>query len=143
MKTRRRPPRREKGPHAIDIAVGARVRLRRNMLGLSQDQLGKHLGLAFQQVQKYERGANRIGASRLYEIALFFDVPVSFFFDKTDPVHAPALEPVPRDDPFTAPDVLELVGVYWRLEPEVRAPLLDLVRVLGPTTRRCRRRRAA
>jgi transcriptional regulator with XRE-family HTH domain len=115
----------EKGPHPIDVAVGARVRLRRNMLGLSQEQLAKHLGLAFQQVQKYERGANRIGASRLYEIAQLFEVPIAFFFDKTDPVRAPAVEPAARDDPFAAPDVLELVGVYWRLEPDVRARVLD------------------
>ena len=142
MKGRRPQRPREKGPRPIDVAVGARVKLRRNMLGLSQEQLGKHLGVAFQQVQKYEHGTNRIGASRLYELALLFEVPIAFFFDKTDPVRAPAVDPTPapRDDPFAAPDVLELVGVYWRLEPDVRARLLDLVRVLGPTVRRYRRR---
>src|SRR5689334_10445665 len=78
-------------PNPIDVRVGARVRLRRQMLGLSQEKLGEAIGLTFQQVQKYERGANRIGASRLYELSRILDVPVSFFFDDTDPVRAPAM----------------------------------------------------
>src|SRR5271168_5216569 len=88
----RRPGRRKlDGPHPIDVHVGSRVRLRRNMLGLSQEKLGEAIGLTFQQVQKYERGANRIGASRLMELSGVLDVPVSFFFDETDPVRAPAI----------------------------------------------------
>src|SRR3954451_2836690 len=78
-------------PNPIDVRVGARLRLRRNMLGLSQEKLGEAIELTFQQVQKYERGANRIGASRLYELSQVLDVPVSFFFDGTDPVRAPAI----------------------------------------------------
>src|ERR1051325_9254823 len=77
-------------PNPIDVRVGARLRLRRNMLGLSQEKLGEAIGLTFQQVQKYERGANRIGASRLHELSRVLDVPISFFFDDTDPVRAPA-----------------------------------------------------
>src|SRR5215203_3079760 len=90
--THRRPgrPRADK-PNPIDVQVGSRVRLRRNMLGLSQEKLGEAIGLTFQQVQKYERGANRIGASRLHELSRVLDVPVSFFFDDTDPVRAPAM----------------------------------------------------
>src|ERR1044071_7122837 len=76
-------------PNPIDVRVGARLRLRRNMIGLSQEKLGEALGLTFQQVQKYERGTNRIGASRLYELSRILDVPVSFFFDNTDPARAP------------------------------------------------------
>src|ERR1700760_2601973 len=77
-----RRPGRQKGdkPNPIDIHVGSRVRLRRNMLGLSQEKLGEAIGLTFQQVQKYERGANRIGASRLWELSGVLDVPVQFFF---------------------------------------------------------------
>src|ERR671929_943996 len=88
-----RPPGRPKmeTPNPIDIHVGSRVRLRRNMLGLSQEKLGESIGLTFQQVQKYERGANRIGASRLHELSRVLDVPVSFFFDDVDPVRAPAI----------------------------------------------------
>src|ERR1700689_1524778 len=88
----RRPGRRKSdGPDPIDVNVGSRVRLRRNMLGLSQEKLGDALGLTFQQVQKYERGANRIGASRLLELSRVLDVPVAFFYDETDPVRAPAI----------------------------------------------------
>src|SRR5215203_5670149 len=94
--THRRPgrPRADK-PNPIDVQVGSRVRLRRNMLGLSQEKLGDAIGLTFQQVQKYERGANRIGASRLHELSRVLDVPISFFFDDTDPVRAPAMADLP------------------------------------------------
>ncbi len=68
-------------PNPIDIHVGKRLRLRRTLLGMSQERLGELLGLTFQQVQKYERGANRIGSSRLFELGQILDVPVSFFFD--------------------------------------------------------------
>src|SRR5277367_1577262 len=68
-------------PNPIDTHVGARVRLRRTLLGMSQEKLGEAIGLTFQQVQKYERGANRIGASRLFDLSRVLDVPVSFFFD--------------------------------------------------------------
>ncbi|WP_025824682.1 helix-turn-helix domain-containing protein [Asaia astilbis] len=65
----------------IDALVGARIRLRRTLLGMSQEKLGAALGLTFQQVQKYERGANKVGASRLYEMSRVLDVPIGFFFD--------------------------------------------------------------
>lgn len=68
-------------PDPIDVHVGSRVRLRRTFLGLSQSQIGKALGLTFQQIQKYERGANRIGSSRLFKLSKFLDVPVTYFFD--------------------------------------------------------------
>jgi transcriptional regulator with XRE-family HTH domain len=68
-------------PNPIDVHVGKRLRLRRTLLGMSQERLGESLGLTFQQVQKYERGANRIGSSRLFELGQILDVPVSFFFD--------------------------------------------------------------
>ncbi|WP_373088030.1 helix-turn-helix domain-containing protein [Sneathiella sp.] len=67
--------------HPVDVHVGSRVRMRRTLLGLSQQKLGDKLGLTFQQVQKYERGANRIGASRLFDISKFLDVAPSFFFE--------------------------------------------------------------
>src|SRR3954462_12063224 len=118
---RRRPGRpRMEIPNPIDIRVGARLRLRRNMLGLSQEKLGEAIGLTFQQVQKYERGANRIGASRLHELSRVLDVPVSFFFDDTDPVRAPAIpagfaEPPAEafeSDPLRRPETVELVDAY-------------------------------
>src|SRR6185295_18520764 len=78
----------KKQPNPIDIHVGSRVRLRRMMLGMSQERLGEHLGITFQQIQKYEKGTNRIGASRLQHIARVLTVPVSFFFE--DAPGAPA-----------------------------------------------------
>src|SRR4051794_25093654 len=115
------PPRRPgrpkiEAPNPIDVRVGARLRLRRNMLGLTQEKLGEMIGLTFQQVQKYERGANRIGASRLYELSRVLDVPVSFFFDDTDPVRAPmmgGLAELPAEglesDQLRRPEAIELV----------------------------------
>ena len=78
MRKRRRKP---GVPHPVDVHVGGRVRARRAFLGLSQTKLGAAVGLTFQQIQKYERGANRIGSSRLYQFAGILDVPVSFFFE--------------------------------------------------------------
>src|SRR5258707_241948 len=122
MQQQARHPGRQKGdkPNPIDVRVGSRVRLRRNMLGLSQEKLGEAIGLTFQQVQKYERGANRIGASRLYELSQVLDVPVPFFFDDTDPVRAPAIpagfaEPPAEafdSDPLRRQETIELVEAY-------------------------------
>ena len=71
----------KKSPHPIDVHVGARVRLRRMLMGMSQDKLGDALGLTFQQIQKYEKGVNRISASKLFDISRFFKVDVGYFFD--------------------------------------------------------------
>ena len=70
-----------KNPNPVDIHVGGRIRLRRTLLGYSQEKLGNAVGLTFQQIQKYERGANRIGAGRLYDFSQILEVPVSFFYD--------------------------------------------------------------
>ncbi len=126
-------------PNPVDVRVGARLRLRRNMLGLSQEKLGELIGLTFQQVQKYERGVNRIGASRLYELSRVLDVPVSFFFDDTDPVRAPAMggfaEPPAEDfeaDVLRKPETIELVRAYFTIEDAtVRRRLLDLAKALA------------
>lgn len=75
------------GPHPVDVHVGARLQLRRKLMRISQTELGQHVGITFQQIQKYERGTNRISASRLYEFANILDVPVSFFFDGFDEVN--------------------------------------------------------
>jgi transcriptional regulator with XRE-family HTH domain len=140
-KTPRRPGRRKSdGPHPIDVHVGSRVRLRRNMLGLSQEKLGEAIGLTFQQVQKYERGANRIGASRLMELSEVLDVPVSFFYDDTDPVRAPAipmgLSESPQEgfdsDPLRKRETQELVDAYYAIEDAAaRRRLFDLAKTLA------------
>ena len=126
-------------PNPIDVLVGTRLRLRRNMLGLSQQRLGEAIGLTFQQVQKYERGANRIGASRLHELSQLLNVPVSFFFDDTDPVRAPAVGSfvkLPADafesDPLRKRETVELVQAYFGIEnAAVRQHLLNLIRALS------------
>jgi transcriptional regulator with XRE-family HTH domain len=140
-------------PNPVDIQVGSRVRLRRNMLGLSQEKLGQEIGLTFQQVQKYERGANRIGASRLHELSRVLDVPVQFFFDDVDPVRAPAIPggfaepPVEAfdSDPLRRRETVELVEAYYAIDDSaVRRRLFDLAKALAaegrPPLTRGRRR---
>jgi transcriptional regulator with XRE-family HTH domain len=125
-------------PNLTDVQVGARVRLRRKMLGLSQEELGELIGLTYQQVQKYEHGANRIGASRLHELSRVLDVPVTFFFDDTDPVRAPAtggfaeLPPEALSDPLRNPETIDLVRAYFTIDNvAVRRRLLDLAKALA------------
>ena len=140
----RRPGRRKSDkPNPIDVHVGSRVRLRRNMLGLSQEKLGEAIGLTFQQVQKYERGANRIGASRLLELSGVLGVPVSFFYDETDPVHAPPVpvgfEEAPQEgfdsDPLRRRETLELVEAYYKIEEaSVRRRFFELAKSLAAGT---------
>ena len=135
---RRRGRQRIETPNPIDVLVGTRLRLRRNMLGLSQERLGEAIGLTFQQVQKYERGANRIGASRLHELSQVLNVPVSFFFDDTDPVRAPAMggftEPSVEtfeSDPLRKQEMIELVRAYLAIEnATVRQRFRNLVKAL-------------
>ncbi|MBV9862005.1 MAG: helix-turn-helix transcriptional regulator [Alphaproteobacteria bacterium] len=136
----RRPGRRKADkPDPIDVHVGSRVRLRRTMLGLSQEKLGDAIGLTFQQVQKYERGANRIGASRLHELSRVLDVPVAFFYDETDPVRAPALggfaepEAAAFDaDPLRKRETIELINAYYAIEDAVvRRRIFELAKALA------------
>jgi transcriptional regulator with XRE-family HTH domain len=109
------------------------------MLGLSQEKLGEAIGLTFQQMQKYERGANRIGASRLHELSRVLDVPVSFFFEDTDPVRAPAtggfVEPLAEvfeSDLRRKHETVELIQAYFTIkDATVRQRLLDLARALA------------
>src|SRR5436309_10080749 len=126
MHQQTRRPGRRKGdmPNPIDVHVGSRVRLRRNMLGLSQEKLGEAIGLTFQQVQKYERGANRIGASRLHDLSRVLDVPVSFFFDDMDPERASAIPAGFAEraagafdpDPLRWADTSQLVMRHYRMD---------------------------
>lgn len=133
-------------PNPVDIHVGARVRLRRTLLGMSQEKLGESIGLTFQQVQKYERGANRIGASRLFDLSRVLDVPVSFFFDDmaetvqdSSPVAVArgtvglAEEPVGFEaDPMTRRETLELVRAYYSIvDPQVRKRVYELAKALA------------
>ncbi len=132
-----------RGPNPIDIHVGARVRLRRNQLGLTLMTLAKAVGVTYQQLQKYERGVNRVGASRLFNLGRALDVPVSFFFEDLSPAaagggkrrtrglsEAPAavLEP----DSLSKRETVELIRAYYLVtDPGLRKRVLDLMQALG------------
>jgi transcriptional regulator with XRE-family HTH domain len=135
-------------PNPIDIHVGHRLRLRRTLLGMSQERLAQLLGLTFQQIQKYERGVNRIGSSRLYELGQILHVPVSFFFDampetdgeRAQDLLAPGLAEEPatftfdddRDLALDKRETLELVRAYNRIpDPAVRKRLFELAKALA------------
>lgn len=117
-------------PDPIDVHVGARLRLRRTLLGLSQTELAKSVSLTFQQVQKYESGANRVSASRLYHIAGALNVPVSFFFDDVSCLNGGMAEPKSAFEPDR--ELLELTRNYRSItDPDVRRSIYDLVRKLA------------
>ncbi len=122
-------------PDPVDLHVGARVRMRRKLLGVSQEKLAGALHLTFQQVQKYERGANRISASKLFEIARFLDVTPAYFFDGlTMETHrgrkaAPAEQPM-HEFLMTAEGV-ELASLLPKLHSKYRRRVLELVRTLA------------
>ncbi len=129
-------------PNPVDIHVGGRVRQRRLLLGMSQTNLGDALGLTFQQVQKYERGTNRIGASRLFDLSQIFDVSIEYFFgDMPADVAAKspaqwrgrAKEPVSYElDPMAKRETLELMRAYYKInDPQVRKRLFGMVKALG------------
>src|SRR5450631_2191565 len=134
----------KKIPNPIDRHVGSRVRMRRVMLGMSQEKLGDALGLTFQQVQKYEKGTNRIGASRLQQISRTLDVPPAFFFEGAPSFEA-AVNPAPghlgfAEDSNTAyvadflatPEGLHLNLAFARIhDPKVRRRIVDLVSSLA------------
>ncbi len=138
---------RESRPSPIDVHVGTRIRLRRTLLGMSQERLGEALGLTFQQVQKYERGVNRVGASRLFDLSRVLDVPISFFFDdmpenlaasfgsphgRRPGTLADGSEAFP-DDTLNRRETLELVRAYYRItDPNVRKRMFDLIKSMGP-----------
>jgi transcriptional regulator with XRE-family HTH domain len=113
-------------PNPVDKHVGSRIRMRRLMLGMSQEKLAEGLGLTFQQVQKYEKGRNRIGASRLQHISHILQVPVPFFFDGSP--HGETPSPAYVSDFLTTADGLALVKAFMRIkEPMLRRRLVELV----------------
>lgn len=148
-------PERESRASPIDAHVGARIRLRRTLMGMSQERLGEALGLTFQQVQKYERGVNRVGASRLFDLSRVLDVPISFFFDDMpEPLTATyggqssplgsrrsfgfadsqdSLGSAGSDEAMSRRETLELVRAYYRItDPAVRRRVFELIKSLVP-----------
>ncbi len=130
-------------PNPVDVHVGKRLRLRRTLLGVSQAKLGNSVGLTFQQIQKYERGANRIGASRVYEFSSLLDVPVSFFYDEMPSElksHEGRFSAGLRDkeagvfekDELARRETLELVRAYYKISnPQVRKRLFEMIKALA------------
>ncbi len=126
-------------PHPADIHVGKRLRLRRTILGLSQEAIGNAIGVTFQQVQKYERGVNRMGSSRLYDFSKILSVPVSYFFEEMEktPAHtsqagvaedAPAFE----HEKMSSRETLEMMRAYYRItDPHVRKRVFELIKSIA------------
>lgn len=128
----------KKVPNPIDVHVGSRVRLRRMLVGMSQEKLGDMLGLTFQQVQKYEKGANRVGASRLYQISQILGVSVQFFFDDMPEAEDRGGNSEGSTSPYvmdfvSSAEGLQLNRAFTRIDkPAVRKKLLELVKSLSP-----------
>jgi transcriptional regulator with XRE-family HTH domain len=127
-----------RSPNPVDLHVGGRIRMKRKVLGVSQERLAEALGLTFQQVQKYERGANRVSASKLYEIARFLQAPISYFFEGlADPTsedadpNAEGAEQFVHDFLMT-PEGLELAATFPKIRKgRIRRRVLELVRTLS------------
>jgi transcriptional regulator with XRE-family HTH domain len=129
-------------PNPVDVHVGARMRLRRTLLGLTQMGLAERMGITFQQVQKYERGTNRVSSSRLYDLARILDVPIAYFFGemgsdvmKQSPSALAGQKPREVDvekDPAIKRETLELVRCYYRIPDErVRQRLTNMIRAIA------------
>ena len=125
-------------PDPVDVHVGARIRVRRLLIGMNQETLAKALGLTFQQVQKYEGGANRVSASRLSQIADVLGVPITYFFSGLDPAGGDA---DPREletrERLQRPDVIELIRSYYAIpDAGVRHQFLDMVKRVAQAQQR-------
>ena len=117
--------------HPVDVHVGKRVRHRRWMVGMTQQQLAERVGIKFQQIQKYETGMNRISASRLWDISAALGVPVSFFFEGLSEAGEDARQSSLPGDILADKEALELVRSYYAIPETQRRRLFDLARVLS------------
>jgi transcriptional regulator with XRE-family HTH domain len=132
----------------VDVHVGRRIRLRRNVLGLSQEKLADALGVTFQQVQKYERGANRISASRLFQLGKILSVPIQFFYDDYAETYpegevaesglAEEDSPAYAADPMQSEETLRLVHQFYKFDAGVRQGFLGLMEKLNSAPKRAR-----
>ncbi len=128
-------------PNPVDVHVGSRVRYRRMIIGMSQEKLGEKMNLTFQQIQKYEKGTNRIGASRLFQLSKILEVPVGYFFEdafaSTAPAHASQGLHEPAQEGFlldflNSREGLDLNRAFAKIhDPKVRRRVIDLVRALS------------
>ncbi len=128
-------------PHPVDIHVGRRLRLKRTILGMSQESVGKQIGVTFQQIQKYERGINRMGASRLYDFAKALGVQVSYFFEGFGDYSMDDAAPLVAAEPESTAyehekinnrETLEVMRAYYRIKsPAVRKRVLELIKAMS------------
>ncbi len=124
-----------KSPNPVDVHVGSRVRMQRMLIGMSQEKLGEALGLTFQQVQKYEKGTNRIGASRLYEIGAVLGVPIEYFFDGLENgalKGAAGLHGSVDVGVLSTAEGIQLNSAFFAIpDPKLRRRILDLIKALA------------
>ena len=139
-KRRGRPPVNQVGPDAIDVHVGKRIRARRTLCGIPQEKLAAELGITFQQVQKYESGANRISASRMFDTSLILGVPPAYFFEdmpeelrksRTAQELSPFKVEGEQENPMDATDVQELLRDYWRLSEDKQVALRRVIYLMS------------
>ncbi len=132
-------------PHPVDVHVGKRLRLQRTILGMSQESIGTAIGVTFQQVQKYERGVNRMGSSRLYEFSRILGVPVSFFFEGFEVEHGvgepgmagmaeASMSDFQHEEQMASRETMEMMRAYYRISsPKVRKGVFELIKTLADT----------
>jgi transcriptional regulator with XRE-family HTH domain len=125
----------QRSANSVDSHVGSRVRLRRLELGMSQEKLAEQLGITFQQVQKYERGTNRIGASRLHQIALVLQTPITYFFDGASEAVLPAAqEASPLAQALSDPATVRLVRAFASIEdPQLKQKAIGIIEAIAGT----------
>jgi transcriptional regulator with XRE-family HTH domain len=125
-------------PNPVDVHVGARIRTRRLLIGMNQETLARALGLTFQQVQKYEGGANRVSASRLSQIAEILGVPISYFFNDLEPEGAePSLRDLEARERLQRPETIDLIRSYYAIgDPEIRRQFLEMVKTVAQSHQR-------
>ncbi|MDO5603529.1 MAG: helix-turn-helix transcriptional regulator [Paracoccus sp. (in: a-proteobacteria)] len=114
--------------HEVDVHVGTRIRHRRWLIGMTQQQLADQVGIKFQQIQKYETGANRVSASRLWDIGKALDVPVSFFFEGLSEGRTVTAA---EDDLFSNKEAMQLIRAYYAMPEAQRRQIFELARVLS------------
>ena len=120
------------GPHPVDLHVGVRIRMRRKEMGISQERLADALGITFQQVQKHERGANRVSASKLWEIATALKTPVAYFYDGLGDRQAASVERDAAQAFLLSTEGMALMAAFPRIvEPVIRQKLVELIRVVA------------
>ncbi|MFP3943842.1 MAG: helix-turn-helix domain-containing protein [Alphaproteobacteria bacterium] len=117
--------------HPVDVHVGQKIRHRRWLVGMTQQQLASAVGIKFQQIQKYESGANRVSASRLYDISRAMNVPVSYFFEGLEEGAQGEVESSADLAVLQDKETAEVIRAYYAIRPETRRRLLDLARALA------------